>query len=352
VASYHVSAAQLKRMTPAQRKAALAREKASQRRPVAKTEAPVATIMANTGTTLPAAAPTGEAPASSDAAAAALPTGVVSAAPVAAGTTAGTAGPAAVNGGGFNGPVYGIATSGDTVLAITSLGLTSSTDNGQSFTLTGPERSGDWRYLAAAKANVVAASLHGLSFSADAGKSWGAVLLPEGLTQVGAVSVEPSGVIWVGGREGIFVSKNGGNDWATPKNLFVNTVNSIYYDDASSRMIVTTGSYGNFVFLVQLPSMHVSFADAGWNLRFARPMGDHLIAATLYDGIVVQPRMVATPMQGEMQKPAPASVPVLTASPVRLAVPTASAGPAATGEVLGPNGVPVVEPVHLPTSPN
>jgi hypothetical protein len=120
-------------------------------------------------------------------------------------------------------------------------------------------------------------------------------------------------------------------------------------------MIVTTGSYGNYVFLVQLPSLHVSFADSGWNLRFARPMGDHLIAATLYDGIVVQPRMVATPMQGELQKPvsgAGGTLPVLGLPTIPAAVPTASAVPPPTGEVLGPNGVPVVEPVHLPTSPN
>jgi photosystem II stability/assembly factor-like uncharacterized protein len=349
---YHPSAAALKRMTPAQRRAALARERASRRRPAA--EATTDPAQTSAVAVLPAAAPTGEAPAASDAAAA-LPTGIVSATPVAAGTTVGTAGPVAVNNAGFNGPVYGIATSGDVVLAITSIGLMTSMDNGQSWALTGPERSEDWRYLAAAKSNVVAASLHSLAFSADAGKTWGAVLLPEGLTQVGAVSVEPSGTIWVGGREGVFVSKNGGNDWMTPKNLFVNTVNSIYYDDASSRMIVTTGSYGNYVFLVQLPSLHVSFADSGWNLRFARPMGDHLIAATLYDGIVVQPRMVATPMQGELQKPSTGSggaLPVAGLPTLPPAAPTASAVPPPTGEVLGPNGVPVVEPVHLPTSPN
>jgi hypothetical protein len=38
--------------------------------------------------------------------------------------------------------------------------------------------------------------------------------------------------------------------------------------------------------------MKVSWWDTGWNLRFMRPVGDHLAAATLYDGIVVQPRMV------------------------------------------------------------
>ena len=363
IASYHVSATQLKRMTPTQRKQALAREKAGPRREVAR--APSVRRETSKGlssvTTLPAAAPTGEAPSSSQASAA-LPTGVVSAAPIAAGTTAGTAGPAAVNNAGFNGPVYGIATSGDSTLALTSLGLMESTDNGQSWSLAGAERSEDWRYLGAARTNVVAASLHSLAFSADAGKSWGAVLLPEGLTQVGAVSVDPSGAIWVGGREGVFVSKNGGHDWTTPKNLFVNTVNSIYYDDAGSRMIVTTGAYGDIVFLVQLPSMHVSFADSGWNLRFARPMGDHLIAATLYDGIVVQPRMVATPMQGEVEQPkstpsavspvaaAPAAPPT-PETPAASSLPTASAGTSAPGEVLGPNGVPVVEPVHLPAGP-
>lgn len=351
VASYHVSPAQLKKMTPAQRKAAVAREKAPQHRPtaapmVAKAEAPVAKSDAVATTALPAAAPTGEA-------AAALPTGVVSATPVAAGTTAGTTGPVAANTGGFNGPVYGITTSGDTVLAITSLGLMSSTDNGQSWTLTGPEKSEDWRYLAGSKTNVVAASLHSLSFSADAGKSWGAVVLPDALTQVGAAAVEPSGAIWVGGREGVFVSHNGGHEWTTPKNLFVNTVNSMYYDESGSRMIVTTGAYGNVVFLVQLPTMRVSYENSGWNLRFARPMGDHLIAATLYDGIVVQPRMVASPMQGEVEKPAVAPSPIGDAPGVVRpgAMPTALATPPA-GEVLGPNGVPVVEPVHLPSSPN
>jgi hypothetical protein len=207
--------------------------------------------------------------------------------------------------------------------------------------LTGPERSADWRYLASAKDDVVAASLHTVSFSADAGKSWAAVLLPEGLTQVGAVAVEPSGRIWVGGREGIFVSKDAGNTWTTPKNLFVNTVNSIFYDEAAEQMVVTTGGYSSIVFLVKLPQMQVSFADTGWNLRFARPIGDHLVAATLFDGIVVQPRMVATPLE-------PAAQAVAPPRPVAAARPEVVQPPAAT---LDPSGVPVVRVVHLPGSP-
>ena len=33
-------------------------------------------------------------------------------------------------------------------------------------------------------------------------------------------------------------------------------------------------------------------------LRFVRPVGDHLLAGTLFDGIVVQPRMVDSPEPG------------------------------------------------------
>jgi hypothetical protein len=45
-------------------------------------------------------------------------------------------------------------------------------------------------------------------------------------------------------------------------------------------------------FAVEIGSMRVSWWDTGWNLRFVRPVGDYLVGATLFDGIVVQPRMV------------------------------------------------------------
>ena len=201
---------------------------------------------------------------------------------------------------GFDGSVYAITTAGQNVLAATSLGLMTSADNGMSWTLSGPDRSDTWRFLASAKTNVVAASLHSLSFSADAGANWSPIVIPEALTQVGAAAVVPSGEIWVGGREGVFVSSDAGHHWETPKNLFVNSVNSIYYDEGANRVMLTTAGYSDLVFLVQLPTKQVTFMNTGWNLRFARPMGDHLIAATPFDGIVIQPRMVTTPMQGDV----------------------------------------------------
>jgi hypothetical protein len=45
-------------------------------------------------------------------------------------------------------------------------------------------------------------------------------------------------------------------------------------------------------FSVRLPDLKVSYWDTGWKLRFTRPVGDYILGATLYDGVVVQPKMV------------------------------------------------------------
>ena len=200
---------------------------------------------------------------------------------------------------GFDGSVYVIATSGRVLLAATSAGLLRSDDDGVTWTASGPKSSMDWRFMAAAKASVVAASLNTLQFSSDSGGSWVPLPLPENLTRIAAVAVEPSGTIWIGGREGVFVSADGGATWLTPKNLYVNSVSSLYYDETNDRITVTSGggvTYNGYVFTVQLPQRTVTYTDAGWTLRFARPVGDHLVAATLFDGIVVQPKIIAAPV--------------------------------------------------------
>jgi photosystem II stability/assembly factor-like uncharacterized protein len=197
----------------------------------------------------------------------------------------------------FDGSVYVLATAGQRMLAATSYGLLASGDNGMTWAPSSVDGSVDWRFLAAARQNAVAASLHSVQFSSDSGATWVPVKIPAELTRVGAVAVEPSGTIWLGGREGVFVSSDAGNTWTRPKDLYVSDVSSLFYDASDDRITLTSGGYSGYVFSVQLPQRTVSYADAGWNLRFARPVGDHLVGATLYDGVVVQPKMVVSPIQ-------------------------------------------------------
>ena len=193
----------------------------------------------------------------------------------------------------FDGSVLAVVNAENQLLAATSEGLMKSVDNGANWASVGVEGSGDWRYLAAAKANVVSADLHTMHMSSDSGATWTELKVPEKLTQIAAISVEPSGEIWVGGREGIWASSNQGAEWTTPKDLYINSVTGIYFDDTSNRMLITV-NHMNFAFFVALPDKTVTYADTGWDLRFIRPVGDHLVGATFFDGVVVQPNDAAS----------------------------------------------------------
>jgi len=119
------------------------------------------------------------------------------------------------------------------------------------------------------------------------------VPLPPDLTQISSIAVDGLKNLWVGGTEGVYYSTDYGLTWKTMHNLFLTEVNSIFYDAASNQVLVTSSNQ-KFAFGVHLPDYKVNFWDTGWKLRFVRPVGDHLIGATLFDGMVLQPRMVAT----------------------------------------------------------
>ena len=98
------------------------------------------------------------------------------------------------------------------------------------------------------------------------------------------------------GRRDRLHSTDRGAEWKTLKNLFVRHVDGIYYDAANKRVLVASTS-GTVGFAASLPDYRVSYWDTGWALRFLRPVGDHLVGATLFDGMVVEPKMMASPLR-------------------------------------------------------
>jgi photosystem II stability/assembly factor-like uncharacterized protein len=198
----------------------------------------------------------------------------------------------------FDGSVYGFAVTGETLFAATSEGLLRSASSGLTWSLAGAIPLDEYRFLAAAKGNIVAASLDAVEMSSDGGSSWRAVALPAKVTQVSALSVDGQGGVWVAGREGIYYSTDQGATWQTPPGLTVRNATCIFFDEAKDRMLVTSAGPATVAFAVQLPTLQVTSWDTGWNLRFVRPVGTYLVAGTLFDGIVVQPRMVESPAPG------------------------------------------------------
>ena len=200
----------------------------------------------------------------------------------------------------FDGSVYSFALTGDTLYAATSQGMLRSASSGLTWNLVTAIPVEQWRFVAASEDTVFAADLDTLAMSTDGGKTWHTVTPPAKMKKVSALSVDGRGDIWVADREGVHFSTDKGANWQTLKDLYVRNVNSLYYDEHADRMLVTSTGPTTEAFAVAIPSMRLTSWDTGWNLRFVRPVGDHLVAATLFDGIVVQPRMVDS---AEIDKP-------------------------------------------------
>jgi ligand-binding sensor domain-containing protein len=192
----------------------------------------------------------------------------------------------------FDGTVFGFARDGDMMYAATSAGILKSGTGGTSWTLANNPDGQEWYFVSAAKSLVFAANLRGAVLSSDGGQTWTSVGPPAELTQAAAVAVDGFGGLWIGGREGVYHSEDKGATWHSVTNLYVRDVNSLFYDERGERILVTGNSSTTFVFSAHLPDKKVSYWNTGWNLRLVRPMGNHLVGATLFDGVVIQPEMV------------------------------------------------------------
>ncbi|WP_263365978.1 WD40/YVTN/BNR-like repeat-containing protein [Edaphobacter bradus] len=192
----------------------------------------------------------------------------------------------------FDGMVFGFARAGDAVYAATSEGVLKSVTAGTSWDVLGSLDQTEWRFVGAQMSTVFVTALHSASLSKDGGQRWSAVVLPGALTQVSAVAVDGEHGLWVGGREGLFRSVDGGATWINFGNVNVRDVNSLFYDEASQCVLVTASNKNTIAFSVHVPDGAVRYWNTGWVLRMVRPVGDHLVGATLFDGVVIQPRMV------------------------------------------------------------
>ena len=199
----------------------------------------------------------------------------------------------------FDGGTFAFARSADVLYAATLSGLLTSDSAGKSWKPVPGVDAKEWRFVSAAKGVLAVADLRDLRRSGDEGQTWSKLTLPSDLTQINAMAVNDAGEVWVAGLQGIFYLEAGQTDWKPLTGFYIRDVNSVFYDAPSQRMLVTTNAPGRIVLAIHVPDHATTFWDAGWNLRFARSAGDYMLGATLFDGIVVQPRMVDSPAAPE-----------------------------------------------------
>jgi len=195
----------------------------------------------------------------------------------------------------LDGGVYAFASSGNTVYAAGDGTVVVSQTGGSGWQTVEPLKGKEWRNIAVQGSRVVVGGLKVLALSSNGGADWHEISAPPSISLMRALSMDDTGGIWVGGREGLVLSKDDGATWTKVHENYLNDVNNIFFDKAGERILVTNNR-PTMAYAISIPAMKFSYMESGWNLRFVRPVGDHLVGATFFDGVVLQPRMMDSPV--------------------------------------------------------
>ncbi|WP_252263520.1 WD40/YVTN/BNR-like repeat-containing protein [Paracidobacterium acidisoli] len=191
----------------------------------------------------------------------------------------------------MNGRIHSLSLTGDVWYAATSGGVYRSTDQGNSWQATTLAAT-DYTLFAVNGSTVFAGRRVGMMVSHDAGRSWELTAFPRGLSSLQALLFTPDGTLWAGGREGIFYSTDQGHTWTFKKEVPVVAVNGLSWDSERKRVIVTS-SQTTLIFAVPASGGDWKWWNTGWKVHTVRSLNGHMVAASLYNGVVMQPEHAA-----------------------------------------------------------
>ena len=140
----------------------------------------------------------------------------------------------------------------------------------------------------AAPEMLLLASRNALVISPDGGNTWKLTNLPDMVTSISDVAMDPERSIWVATREGAFRSRDNGETWDHVGGLPVNNLTSVTYD-AQGRRLLITSSDTTQIFQTRDFGMNWRREDSGWELRSVLAVRGRLLGVTAFDGIVLQP---------------------------------------------------------------
>jgi len=175
-------------------------------------------------------------------------------------------------------------------LAATSAGLFTSLDDGKTWS-GGPIL--DRRFFISVQSSgdmQVVATQSDILVSKDKGSVWQLSILPREAIDIRSVTVTAEKQILVASQGGGFRSADGGENWSRVLNgLPERDISSISYDEDGQRLLAT--SAGSSVVFESTDGGHSwrRGPDSGYPLRRISVIRGHMIAATPFDGVVVEP---------------------------------------------------------------
>ena len=178
---------------------------------------------------------------------------------------------------------------GDAWLASTSIGLFTSRDQGATWQGGTVMDSGDYLSVAALGSAMAAARTDGVVYSLNAGKDWAPMQVPTMLTRIHRVAFSPDGTLWLAAREGVYFTHDNGHSWLWIERLPFRDVDDLTWDTLSKRVIVSSRG-SDQIYAIDPKTMTWKWWQTGYRINLVRTAGDHMVVASLYDGVLVEPK--------------------------------------------------------------
>ncbi len=175
-------------------------------------------------------------------------------------------------------------------LAATTKGLFTSTDQGKVWK--GGPIAGQTDFVAVRAQGplVVAATHSGVLVSTDSGATWKEHTLASYPISIRSAAIASDNDVVVASREGAFHSGDAGNSWEHVVNgLPSKDISWVSFDRKHQRLLATSDSTGVIFHSSDGGRSWQRGPDSGFPLRRVSFAGDRFVAATPFDGVVLQP---------------------------------------------------------------
>jgi photosystem II stability/assembly factor-like uncharacterized protein len=185
--------------------------------------------------------------------------------------------------------VNALDASGDAWLAATAGGLLTSRDQGASWQGGPVMGSGGYLSVTSHGAAMAAARPDGVVLSTDDGLTWAPMRIPTMLTRIHRVAFSSDGTLWLGAREGVYFTRDLGKSWLWIERLPFRDVDDLYFDAHLGKVLVSSRS-SDQVYSIDPKTLSWKFRQAGYRIGLIRAAGERLVAASLDDGVLVEPQ--------------------------------------------------------------
>jgi photosystem II stability/assembly factor-like uncharacterized protein len=172
----------------------------------------------------------------------------------------------------------------------TTAGIYSSSDQGK--TWKGGPVLGQREFVSVrAQGSFMVAATRSTAFvSNDSGANWKQTGLPNYLVGIRGSALTADNAIVIAAREGIFRSDDGGKSWEHVVNgLPSKDLTSVSFDASRKRLLVTSDSTGVIFVSNDSGRSWQRGPDTGFPLRRVSVVGGRFVAATPFDGVVLEP---------------------------------------------------------------